>query len=29
MNNLETSPLQSAHLVLQPYQTVVLELEKN
>ena len=29
MNNLETSPLQSAHLVLQPYQAVVLELEKN
>jgi oligo-1,6-glucosidase len=29
MNNLETSPLQSAHLALQPYQAVVLELEKN
>ena len=29
MNNLETSPLQSANLVLQPYQAVVLELEKN
>jgi oligo-1,6-glucosidase len=28
MNNLATSPLRSAHLVLQPYQAVVLELSQ-
>jgi hypothetical protein len=27
MNNLATSPVEGAHLVLQPYQAVVLELK--